>query len=99
MWCGYTCPQTVWTAIYIWFEQKVEGSRNQRIKLDQQPMSLGKATRKVIKHALFLGFAFLTALHFYCLFVPARELIVEFNRAGSADSLCLDTVFYPGYLY
>lgn len=78
VWCGYTCPQTVWTAIYMWFEQKVEGSRNQRIKLDQQPLSLQKATKKIIKHSLFLGFAFLTGFTFIAYFVPARELIVDF---------------------
>ena len=78
VWCGYTCPQTVWTAIYMWFEQKVEGSRNQRMKLDQQPISLEKATKKVIKHSLFLGFAFLTGFTFIAYFVPARELIVDF---------------------
>ena len=37
IWCGYTCPQTVWTSIYMWWEQKIEGSRNQRMRLDQAP--------------------------------------------------------------
>jgi polyferredoxin len=40
IWCGYTCPQTVWTSIFMWLEQKFEGTRNQRIKLDKQPWSL-----------------------------------------------------------
>jgi polyferredoxin len=43
VWCGYTCPQTVWTSIFMWIEQKFEGTRNQRIKLDKQPWSFNKA--------------------------------------------------------
>ncbi|MDP5053803.1 MAG: 4Fe-4S binding protein, partial [Congregibacter sp.] len=50
VWCGYTCPQTVWTSIFMWVEQKVEGTRNQRIKLDKQPWSLNKVVRKISKH-------------------------------------------------
>jgi cytochrome c oxidase accessory protein FixG len=46
IWCGYTCPQTVWTSIFMWVEQKFEGTRNQRIKLDKQPWSVAKALRK-----------------------------------------------------
>ena len=46
IWCGYTCPQTVWTSIFMWLEQKTEGSRNQRMKLDKGPWSLEKSARK-----------------------------------------------------
>ncbi|HNV55756.1 MAG TPA: 4Fe-4S binding protein, partial [Pseudomonadales bacterium] len=49
VWCGYTCPQTVWTAIYMWMEQFAEGSRNQRIKLDQAPWSAEKLFKKGLK--------------------------------------------------
>ncbi len=59
IWCGYTCPQTVWTTMFMWWEQKTEGNRNQRIKLDKAPWSLGKFRKKFLKHAgwLFIGFA------------------------------------------
>ncbi len=50
VWCGYTCPQTVWTSIFMWLEQKTEGSRNQRVKLDKAPWSLEKISRKTAKH-------------------------------------------------
>ena len=42
VWCGYTCPQTVWTFIFMWIEEKVEGSRNKRMKLDKAPNSAEK---------------------------------------------------------
>src|SRR3989338_6623279 len=54
VWCGYTCPQTAWTFIFMWIEEKVEGSRNQRIKLDQAPMSGAKLLKKGTKHLLWL---------------------------------------------
>ncbi|MET0379284.1 MAG: 4Fe-4S binding protein, partial [Spongiibacteraceae bacterium] len=74
VWCGYTCPQTVWTAIYMWAEQIAEGSRNQRIKLDAHPWSAAKILRKVFKHGMWLAFALLTGLTFIGYFSPIREL-------------------------
>ena len=74
VWCGYTCPQTVWTSIFMWLEQRVEGTRNQRIKLDAAPWSLGKVVRKSLKHALWLGFAFYTGFTFVGYFTPIHEL-------------------------
>lgn len=46
VWCGYTCPQTVWTSIFMWIEQKFEGSRNQRIRLDKGPWTGEKCCAK-----------------------------------------------------
>ena len=77
IWCGYTCPQTVWTSIFMWIEQRVEGSRNQRIKLDNAPWSPGKALKKITKHGLWLGFAFYTGLTFVGYFYPIRDLTYD----------------------
>ena len=77
IWCGYTCPQTVWTSIYMWIEQRVEGSRNQRIKLDNAPWSAGKLLKKFTKHAMWLGVAFLTGLTFVGYFYPIRDLTYD----------------------
>ena len=85
VWCGYTCPQTVWTAIFMWVEQWCEGSRNQRIKRDKAPMSAEKALRKVSKHSLWLGFALLTGFTFVGYFSPVRELTVNFFTVYRAD--------------
>jgi cytochrome c oxidase accessory protein FixG len=54
VWCGYACPQTVWTDLFLWVERLIEGDRNARMKLDQQPWTGAKATKKVVKHAAWL---------------------------------------------
>ena len=54
LWCGDACPQTVWTDLYIYVERLFEGDRNARLRMDGQPMSLGKAWRKTGKHAVWL---------------------------------------------
>jgi cytochrome c oxidase accessory protein FixG len=77
VWCGYTCPQTVWTSIFMWIEQFTEGSRNQRIKLDKQPWSMGKFGRKFAKHAMWLGVGLATGLTFVGYFSPIRELVPD----------------------
>ncbi len=74
VWCGYTCPQTVWTAIFMWVEQKVEGTRNQRIKLDKQPWSAQKLAKKSLKHLMWLWVAFSTGFTFVGYFTPVYEL-------------------------
>lgn len=77
VWCGYTCPQTVWTAIFMWAEQWCEGSRNQRIKRDRGPWTADKFARKATKHLMWLGFAFLTGFTFVGYFSPIREMTVD----------------------
>ncbi len=77
LWCGYTCPQTVWTAIFMWIEQVTEGSRHQRIRLDNSPWSLSKLRKRLAKHSLWLGWAMLTGLTFVGYFTPIRELVFD----------------------
>ena len=89
VWCGYTCPQTVWTAIYMWIEQTVEGTRNQRIKLDKAPLSFNKARKKVTKHGLWLGCSFATGFTFIAYFTGAGALatsMLELNTSLMALS-------------
>jgi cytochrome c oxidase accessory protein FixG len=78
VWCGFTCPQTIWTFIFIWFEEKIEGSANKRKKLDQQPLSFEKVWKKTLKHGVWLILSLITALTFLAFFVPAREVFVDF---------------------
>ena len=85
IWCGYTCPQTVWTSIFMWLEQKTEGSRNQRVKLDKAPWSAEKVARKSAKHIGWLFVAFVTGFTFVGYFYPIRELLesmVSLNLDG-----------------
>lgn len=77
VWCGYTCPQTVWTAIFMWCEQKAEGTRNQRIRLDNGPWNSNKIARKSLKFCLWFGVAFATGFTFVGYFTPIRELGVD----------------------
>lgn len=77
VWCGYSCPQTVWTSMFMWAEQKAEGSRNQRMKLDKQPWSLTKLWRKTLKHGMWLTIAFITGFTFVGYFTPIRELMPD----------------------
>jgi cytochrome c oxidase accessory protein FixG len=77
VWCGYTCPQTVWTAIFMWAEQVAEGERHQRIRLEHAPWSLEKAFKRTLKHGMWLGFALLTGVTFVGYFYGIRELIID----------------------
>ena len=77
VWCGYSCPQSVWTWVFMWAEKVTEGERNQRIKLDAAPWSLGKLARRTAKHSIWLGVSLLTAVTFIGYFTPIRELTQE----------------------
>ncbi|POP51351.1 cytochrome c oxidase accessory protein CcoG [Zhongshania marina] len=78
VWCGFSCPQTVWTSIFMWIEQKIEGSRNQRIKLDASPWSANKFAKKFIKHSMWLAVAFYTGFTFVGYFTPIIDLSYGF---------------------
>jgi cytochrome c oxidase accessory protein FixG len=78
VWCGYLCPQTVWTFIFIWFEEKIQGTRNQRIMLDREARSWSKFAKKAATHACWLGFSLFTALIFVGYFTPVWPLFIHF---------------------
>lgn len=78
VWCGFACPQTVWTEAFLWIERKVEGSRPQQMKLDKQPNSFRKIRIKVTKHFLWITFSIFTGITFVGYFSPLRELAVNF---------------------
>ena len=78
LWCGYACPQTVWTEIFLWIERKVEGSRNQQIKRDRADMSTTKFRVKATKHFIWITFSLFTGFTFVGYFTPIRELAVSF---------------------
>ena len=77
VWCGYTCPQSVFTWVFMWAEKVTEGDRNQRMKLDKAPMTAQKFLRKLAKHSIWIGVSLLTAITFVGYFTPIRELITE----------------------
>ncbi|KDE38545.1 MAG: cytochrome c oxidase accessory protein CcoG [Nitrincola lacisaponensis] len=75
LWCGYACPQFVWTWFFIWAERITEGDRNKRMRLDKEPMSREKLLRKTAKHTLWAVIAILSAIAFVGYFTPIRELV------------------------
>ena len=77
VWCGYTCPQSSFTWLFMWCEKVTEGERNQRIKLHNAPWSLNKLARRSAKHTLWLGISVLTGLTFVGYFTPIRPLVAE----------------------
>ena len=99
VWCGYTCPQTVWTAIFMYIEQRFEGSRNQRMKLDKEPMSFTKFRKKFMKHAGWVFVAFLTGITFIGYFTPIRELLPHFFTGQAGSWATAWTVFFTCATY
>ena len=76
LWCGYACPQTVWTEVYLWIERKVEGSRIKQMRLDKSAMSVDKLVRKSIKHILWLIVAGATAVT-YVSYFSSQDLLSQ----------------------
>ena len=74
LWCGYACPQTVWTEVFVWIERFFEGDRAKRMKLDASPWTGDKALRKGGKHAVWLVFALWTGFTFVGFFTPITDL-------------------------
>ncbi|KAF1012202.1 MAG: hypothetical protein GAK32_00316 [Pseudomonas fluorescens] len=77
VWCGYTCPQSTFTWLFMWAEKVTEGERNQRIRLHAAPWSLNKLVRRSAKHTLWLAISLLTGLTFVGYFTPIRPLTQE----------------------
>jgi len=79
LWCGFACPQTVWTEVFLWIERKVEGNRSQQMKLANSPWTAEKITKRSVKHGLWIILSLWTGLTFVGYFTPIREL---FYRLG-----------------
>jgi len=77
LWCGYACPQTVYTEIFMWVEHKFEGERGARMKLDASPWTFDKLWRKAGKHGAWLTIGLWTGFTFVGYFTPIRSLWAE----------------------
>jgi cytochrome c oxidase accessory protein FixG len=75
LWCGYACPQTVYTEIFLWIERAIEGDRNARMRLDKEALSARKLFLKSAKHAAWIALSLWTGLTFVGYFTPIRELV------------------------
>ncbi|MDP4599330.1 MAG: cytochrome c oxidase accessory protein CcoG [Pseudomonadales bacterium] len=99
VWCGYTCPQTVWTAIFMWAEQVAEGERHQRINLQQAPWSMTKFFKRFLKHGMWVGFAALTGFTFVAYFYGARELLADIWQLQLTGSGLFWSLFFTTATY
>jgi cytochrome c oxidase accessory protein FixG len=84
LWCGYSCPQTVWTDLFIWVETKIEGDRGARIRLAASPWTPGKIAKRVSKHIVWLLFAVATGGAWVFYFNDAPTLLHQLV-AGTAS--------------
>ncbi|MFQ6574330.1 cytochrome c oxidase accessory protein CcoG [Pseudomonas sp. UM16] len=99
VWCGYTCPQSSWTWIFMWCEKVTEGDRNQRIKLDAAPWGLSKLARRSAKHTLWLAISLLTGLTFVGYFTPIRPLTEELFTLQLGGVSLFWILFFTGATY
>lgn len=98
LFCGYACPQTVYTEIFMWVENRIEGDRSARMKLDKGPMTPRKLRLKAIKHAIWLMISLWTGFTLVAYFTPVDELLaaLPFNLSGWE---LFWTFFYGGFCY
>jgi cytochrome c oxidase accessory protein FixG len=99
LWCGYTCPQTVYTEIFLWIEKQIEGDRQQRMKLDAAPMSAAKFGRKTAKHAIWLVLSLWTGFTFVGYFTPIQDLGHEALTASMTVAEIFWVLFYGAATY
>ena len=99
VWCGYTCPQSSFTWLFMWCEKVTEGERNQRIKLQATPWSLNKLARRSAKHTLWLGISVLTGLTFVGYFTPIRPLAAELLTWQMGGVSLFWVLFFTGATY
>jgi cytochrome c oxidase accessory protein FixG len=99
VWCGYTCPQSSFTWLFMWCEKVTEGERNQRIKLQAAPWSLNKLARRSAKHTLWLGISVLTGLTFVGYFTPIRPLAAELLTWQMGGVSLFWVLFFTGATY
>jgi cytochrome c oxidase accessory protein FixG len=82
LWCGYACPQTVYTEIFLWIERRVEGDRQHRMQLDKEAFSLRRLHLKLAKHGIWIALSLWTGFTFVGYFTPIRELASEVAALG-----------------
>lgn len=92
--CGYACPQTVWTELFMWIEHFIEGDRAKRLRLDKQPWNVEKALRRGGKHLVWLLVAAVTGLTFVSYFVPPETLFRDLLQGQLGGWAIFWAVFY-----
>ncbi len=99
LWCGYACPQTVWTEVFLWMERLTEGDRGKRMKLDRGPWNREKILRKGSKQVLWIAFAAFTGFTFVGFFSPVRDLWAHISQFSLGPWETFWIVFYSFATY
>ena len=99
LWCGYSCPQTVWTDLFMLVERKIEGDRNERIRRDRGPLTFDKAWRKVAKHAAWLFIAFWTGGAWVMYYTDAPTFVHDFWTGHASTSGYVFTLLLTATTY
>jgi cytochrome c oxidase accessory protein FixG len=94
LWCGYACPQTVYTEIFMWIERVIEGDRLQRMRLDRNPLTARKFALKAAKHGVWIAFALWTGFTFVGYFTPVKTLAAEIATASLGPWEAFWILFY-----
>ena len=97
IWCGYSCPQTVYTEIMLWIDHLVEGDRNKRLKLDKEPWTFRKVRIKALKYLLIFIVCAWTGISFAGWFVPIREFVPAIF-GGTAGGIAFGTAVFYGFV-
>ncbi len=94
LWCGYACPQTVWTEVFLWIERKIEGDRPKQIKLDQAPWTPRKIFIKGSKHTIWILFSLYTGFTLVAYFTPIDQLANQTASLGLGPWQTFWILFY-----
>ena len=93
LWCGFTCPQTVWSMMFIWVEEKIEGSRHQRLRNHKQPITIKTAFQRFAKHITWLLMSLITGFTFVAYFETGPVLFQNLITA----TMQLDVLFWLSF--
>jgi cytochrome c oxidase accessory protein FixG len=99
LWCGYTCPQTVWTDLFMWVEQWVEGDRNDRMQRDAAALNPDTIWKKILKHSIWLSIAFWTGGAWIMYYVDAPTVTVEFWTGQASNQVYFFTALFTATTY
>jgi cytochrome c oxidase accessory protein FixG len=99
IWCGFACPQTVYTKLFMWVEQKTEGDRSARMRLDAAPWSIQKMGRKAAKQGVWIAISLWTGFTFVAYFTPLTNLSQSAMHSGWSAWETFWVLFYALALY
>lgn len=99
VWCGFTCPQTVWTDLFLLVERYIEGDRNKRIKLDKGPLTFEKVWRKIAKHIVWIIISFATGGAWIFYFTDAPTVAMEMVTLQASSTVYGFVALFAGITY